>query len=179
MTKLTVICGPMFGGKTQEMIRRYRSLPKDQCIAIKPAMDVRYGKNITAHTGDAIEAVSLHNLQEIGAMAGGYQYVFIDEGQFFIDLAEKCRELLQMGKLVCISGLNATADQKPWNSMSEVIAMADEIVFKTDSLCELCNISHATHTVRRDGKTSSIKIGGSDLYMSVCRKCLSHRLHRI
>ena len=177
MAQLTVYCGPMFAGKTKALVAAYELAAPDQRVAIKPAIDVRYSDNrIVTHCGQSIPAHSLHNLQHLLEIVANKTCVFIDEGQFFMDLADQCRLLLQRGKNVWISGLMATAQQRPWPSMSEVLAIADTVVHITVPRCHLCNRSPASHTVLRGHRCTdpvSIQIGGCDLYLAVCGQCLS------
>lgn len=179
--RLTVWCGPMMAGKTQALVRTYRMMPEKDRIAVKPAIDTRYSAtDVVAHSGESIPAVALNNLQDIEKVTSGVSHVFIDEGQFFIDLAEKCHALLAMDKNVYVAGLSATAQQRPWQSMSEIMAMADDIVHIKVKNCQLCGQHPAPHTILRPTSSPqsgrfapTIKIGGGDLYMAVCRNCLS------
>lgn len=180
--RLTVYCGPMFAGKTLALVRAHNLVPPDDRIAIKPRMDTRYSADsIIAHSGESIPAIAMDNLQGIEKIVGRKTSVFIDEGQFFMDLAEKCNALLALGKDVYIAGLTATAQQRPWPSMSEVMAIADDIVHIKAAECQTCRLHTASHTFLRSdilttarGKSMpTIKIGGSDLYVAVCRNCLA------
>lgn len=175
--KLVVWCGPMMAGKTMALIDAYNAIPQCDRIAVKPRIDTRHViDRIVAHNGQYIEAITLDNLQEIKMKVAGINNIFIDEGQFFIDLADKTAELLTAGKNVYVSGLNATAQQRPWPSMSEIFAMADEI-YHMQTLCHECGKRMASHTVLRDVKSIKIhpviKIGGSATYKTVCRACLT------
>jgi thymidine kinase len=170
----------MFAGKTSELMRVYRAMGSVTSIAIKPAMDTRYSAHeIVSHADDRIPATPLHNLQNIEKIVGEWQTnVFIDEGQFFMDLAEKTGVLLSMGKSVWISGLNATARQRPWPSMSDVMAMADDIVYVRAAACHLCGRGPGCHTISHaleaaaSSSGTNICIGGDEMYAVVCRECL-------
>lgn len=182
--QMTVFVGPMMAGKTMALISAYMAAPADSRIAIKPAMDTRYSiTDIVSHKGHHIPAVPLHNLQTVVDVVGANDSVFIDEGQFFMDLGCKCQELLAMGKSVFVAGLAATARQVPWKSMSDALAIADKIVHIT-AVCQICHEAEAAHTMLREpapsqtGIIQEIKIGGGDIYASACRQCLQKKGHK-
>lgn len=167
----------MFAGKTGSLVGAYESAPADSRIAIKPKMDDRFARAlISTHSGKQIPAAETDNLQRVLQLVGNAQHVFIDEGQFFIDLADGCSALLSAGKTVYVSGLNATAQRRPWPSMSDVMAMADDIVHLKLSRCHRCKKNPGCHTVFRDSVVASnasmINIGGEKTYRTVCRQCL-------
>lgn len=139
-------------------------------------MDVRYSSdNIVSHSGLVCSAIPVNNLQNVLAVVGKSQYVLIDEGQFFMDLAQGCSVLTREGKTVLVAALAATADQKPWQAVSEVIAIADSIIHKCAARCSVCGIPDAPHTrtkvPMRAGET--IRIGGADTYEPVCKDCIN------
>ena len=184
---LTVFCGPMFAGKTQSLISNYLNIAETSRIAIKPSIDIRFPcDHIVSHDGASIPAISLHDLQHVESIAGdpAITDVFIDEGQFFIDLADKSASLMSLGKNVWVAGLNATADQRPWQSMSEIMAMADDIMHLKASKCHACIFRQGSHTIMHpwiltnSEATSSIKIGSGETYRTVCRHCLSLSIKR-
>jgi thymidine kinase len=167
----------MIVGKTMALIEDYRRMPINDRIAIKPTIDDRYSAtSIVSHSGESIPATSVNNLQNIEAIVGDIRNVYIDEGQFFMDLAEKCAALLLLGKSVRVAGLSATAHQRPWQSMSDVMSMADIIVHLVGPECQVCHRHPAAHTMFRSAAArvdpSVIRIGGGDVYVVVCRKCL-------
>lgn len=174
---IRLILGPMMAGKTNMLIRLFMTSPIDSRRAFKAKIDNRYSEgNIVSHDGLQIPATPLENLQNIEDLAKDVDYVYIDEGQFFMDLADKCTILANMGKNVYVSGLNATAQQRPWPSISEVIAVADEIIHISADKCQCCGISMGSHTRVKNRKEmthmATIKIGGPDCYETVCRSCL-------
>jgi thymidine kinase len=183
--RLTVICGPMFAGKTRMLIDIYGTKAEATRIAIKPTIDTRYAASrIVAHSGESIPAAALNNLQLVEQVAGRPECanVFIDEGQFFMDLAERTAALLALGKSVWIAGLNATAQQRPWPSMSDVMAMADDLVHVKTRLCHACGDAPGAHTIMHaappapaaagPAPATTIRIGGDDMYVAVCRACM-------
>jgi thymidine kinase len=172
----------MMAGKTLSLIRAYESADPRTRLAIKPSIDTRYSSAwIVSHNGIGIPAESLDNLQNVESLVGDRTAIFIDEGQFFMDLSERCASLLRAGKSVWVSGLNATAQQRPWASMSEILAMADDIVHLKVDRCQMCHKFPGSHTVTRASRldptmsTMTIKIGGGDEYLAVCRGCLDKR----
>lgn len=181
--KIKVFIGPMFSGKTSEVIKRYKK--KDQeTIAVKPLIDTRSPTGlITSHIGMSIPAYTvqfLRDLEKITTLKSG-QLLLIDEGQFFQDLTPTCVEFAKKGVKIYIAALNGTYDQKPWPSISAIIPHADRIVHLRTIKCQICFRCSAPFTKLRKHAIDSdaaddgprILIGAQETYEPVCRKCLN------
>ena len=180
--RLTIWYGPMMAGKTQSLIRAYNSAPEGSRIAIKSVIDDRYSAHsIVSHDGESIPAVSLIDLRDVETVCASANNVFIDEGQFFPGLADKCESLLALRKNVYVSGLSGDARQRPWMSMAEAVAVADEVHLMTAPECQMCHALPAPFTVLRSATAAAnrgitaplIAVGGAELYAVVCRDCLA------
>lgn len=185
MGKLTVIVGPMFAGKTTELIRiiqRYRVLNKNVFV-LNHASDTRYatvGGAIATHVGSTLAAHSVESLGEEGAYAPeGTDLVVIDEAQFFPDLVEGVASWLDSFPHldIVVAGLNGDARQRPFGHVLELIPLADEVIHLT-ALCLRCNDGTPAHfSVRKPDADSggTVQVGGADAYMAVCRAHLNPR----
>lgn len=193
---LSVCIGNMFAGKTQWLLDRFNENSSlggsgsnviRTAIAFKPRIDSRYSKSmIVSHRGAAIPAYTCASLGEcideavlgLGDKIGHVRAACIDEGQFFVDLVDGCLRLLDMGISVYVSALNATAQQKPWPAISDLLAHADSIKHIQAGRCSVCGYWCAPHTrVRPDlhdkeGRGVVVRVGGNDVYEAVCRDCL-------
>jgi len=175
-----IICGAMFSGKSEELIRRVRraEIAKLKVKVYKPKIDKRYSKNyIIAHSGAKVDAVNVNQaLDIILTCPADVQVVAIDEAQFFdIDLIEVCQRLADRGVRVIVAGLDQDFCGRPFGSIPYLLAIA-EYVDKLQAICVKCG-NPATRTQRFiDGKPASIndpivKIGAEELYEARCRKC--------
>ena len=179
---ITLCIGPMWSSKTEWIIDRasaFTAAGVAICV-LKPAMDDRYSsKRVVSHSGRSVDAIPLDNLQTVLEVVGESRIVFIDEGQFFMDLAQGCLKLSRAGKHVIVAALAATAEQAPWPSVSELVARADQIIHKVHPMCSICHDGPAPHTrVKLDrvgSKDGTIKIGGAETYETVCRVCLANK----
>lgn len=190
MGTLTVITGPMFAGKTTELIRviqRYRVLNK-RAVIFNHASDTRYaaaGGAIATHVGLTWAARSVYALGEIApAELVGVDLVVIDEAQFFPDLVATVRRWLAEWPHIDIvaSGLNGDAEQRPFGQVLDLIPLAEDVIHLT-ALCLRCNDGTPAHfSVRKPAPRTEesaahargiVHIGGADEYMAVCRAHLS------
>lgn len=176
---LEVITGPMFAGKSEELIRRVKTLSytKMKIIAFKPAIDDRYDKTaIASHDGAKYEAYAIKNAQSILELVKqDTQVVAIDEIQFFdMSIVKICEELADRGIRVIAAGLDLDFKGEPFGPMPELLARA-EFVTKLSAVCTVCGCA-ATRTQRLiDGKPADfndpiIKIGAKENYEARCRK---------
>lgn len=166
--KITLYCGPMFAGKTTKLISHYTT----KSLALKPSIDTRYSTSyITTHTGLSIPAVVIGNEAPSGEL---YVNVLIDEGQFVPDLRSLCLRYSDCGCDVYVAALSGTADQKEWPSVTSLIPVCDEIQFIRATKCFKCMGGEAPFTGLKGGvvKTDTILVGGSEIYVPVCRHCL-------
>lgn len=176
---LEVITGPMFAGKSEELIRRVKTLSytKMKIIAFKPAIDDRYDKTaIASHDGAKYEAYAIKNAQSILELVKeDAQVVAIDEIQFFdMSIVKICEELADRGIRVIAAGLDLDFKGEPFGPMPELLARA-EFVTKLSAVCTVCGCA-ATRTQRLiDGKPADfndpiIKVGAKENYEARCRK---------
>lgn len=176
---LEVIAGPMFAGKSEELIRRVKTLSytKMKIIAFKPAIDDRYDKTaIASHDGAKYEAYAIKNAQSILELVKqDTQVVAIDEIQFFdMSIVKICEELADRGIRVIAAGLDLDFKGEPFGPMPELLARA-EFVTKLSAVCTVCGCA-ATRTQRLiDGKPADfndpiIKVGAKENYEARCRK---------
>lgn len=176
---LEVITGPMFAGKSEELIRRVKTLSytKMKIIAFKPAIDDRYDKTaIASHDGAKYEAYAIKNAQSILELVKeDTQVVAIDEIQFFdMSIVKICEELADRGIRVIAAGLDLDFKGEPFGPMPDLLARA-EFVTKLSAVCTVCGCA-ATRTQRLiDGKPADfndpiIKVGAKENYEARCRK---------
>lgn len=174
------IVGPMFCGKTEELLRRVRraAVGRLKFIAVKPANDKRYAADsICTHSGGSIPAAivsrddsGLHALLELG-MAPEIRVVAIDELQFFpADIITVCQRLRFAGRRVIWSGLDMDSYGKPFGPVPHMLAIGH--VLKLTAVCHVCG-SDATHTFRKTAETEQVSVGGLDEYEARCFRCWS------
>lgn len=170
---IEVICGPMFSGKTEELLRRLRRAKiADIPLAIfKPEVDERYGQyRIVSHDANYFPSMPLHESRDILRFRGEARLVAIDEAQFFDNkLPQVTEELALAGVRVIVAGLDMDYQGKPFGSMPEIMAMA-EFITKLSAICVQCG-ALATHSFRKSQGTGQILLGEKDLYEPRCRYC--------
>jgi len=176
---IEVICGCMFSGKTEELIRRItRAKIARQKIAIfKPAMENRYhSKHVISHNANAIYSNPVDVASEIFQLAQEATVVGIDEAQFFgEDLIAVVVKLAQEGKRVIIAGLDMDYRGQPFGYMPQLMAVA-EYVTKTQAVCLNCG-NPASFSHRLNPSDEQILLGETDLYEALCRKCFNDVVH--
>lgn len=177
---IEVICGPMFAGKTEELIRRVRRMDfaKRNYIIFKPQIDDRYSiSEVVSHNKSRVQAISVNTSDEIEKMIlPEHEAVIIDEVQFFDnDVIEVCRRLANNGMRVICAGLDCDFRGNPFPIVAELLAMAEKIT-KLTAICVVCG-AEATKTqriinglpARYDDPT--ILVGEKESYEPRCRKC--------
>ncbi|ETN81029.1 thymidine kinase [Necator americanus] len=174
--KITCILGPMFSGKTTELLRMHdrQMIARKKCVLVKYAGDTRYDPELIAThtkvTGQGI-TVKAHKLADVEEQIFDptVQVVSIDEGQFFSDCAETCDQLACMGKVVYVAVLNGTFERKPFPQVSQLLPYADEIK-QVVAVCVGCG-SDASYSFRNTLDKKVEVIGGQDTYRALCRAC--------
>ncbi|MDQ7052973.1 MAG: thymidine kinase [candidate division KSB1 bacterium] len=170
---IEVICGSMFSGKTEELIRRLRraQIAKQEVAIFKPAIDNRYSEDhIVSHSEQKIPSISVQNAWQILEKSGDAQVVGIDEGQFFgMELLDVCNRLADEGKRVIVAGLDQDYRGKPFEPIPQLLAVAESIT-KTLAICVKCG-SPANRTQRITHDRSRVVVGAADVYEARCRKC--------
>ena len=171
--KIEVICGCMFSGKTEELIRRIRraQIAKLSVIVFKPFIDSRYSTNeIVSHNNIKIESYSLKSSIEIKNHSLDFDVIGIDEAQFFDkDILKVCQQLAFNGKRVLIAGLDKDYRGLPFGSMPQLMCEADYLD-KLRAICVKCSRS-ASYTKRISTEVDQVVIGELDKYEARCRKC--------
>lgn len=171
--KIELIIGPMFSGKTTELIRRVERLSygKKNIISINHQSDIRYNSsNITSHNGSSIDALSCLHLMPIISKFDDFDVIAIDEGQFFDDIVEFSEMMANQGKLVIVAALDGDFKQEPFGQIPQLIPHAEKID-KLTAVCIKCG-QDAPFTTRVSHCDNVIKVGGPEMYQSVCRSCL-------
>ena len=172
-----VICGSMFSGKTQELIRRLKRLrvAKKKFKVFKPAIDIRYKKNkIVSHNKDSINATVVNNIAEIQNLISDEEVIAIDEAQFFDEtLISLCNDLANKGKRIIICGLDMDYLGVPFGIMPSLMAISDSIT-KLHAICSDCGDT-ANYSYRKSIDQDRIVIGEKDEYKALCRVCFYNK----
>ncbi|WP_186753498.1 thymidine kinase [Echinicola salinicaeni] len=170
---IEVICGSMFSGKTEELIRRLnRALIAKQKVEIfKPAMDTRYhDTNVVSHNENEIRSTPVQFADDIMLLAGDCEVVGIDEAQFFDEnLTHVANKLALAGKRVILAGLDMDFEGKPFEPMPQLLAMA-EYVTKVHAICMKCG-DLASYSFRLSDAKQKVVLGEKESYEARCRKC--------
>lgn len=170
---IEVICGSMFSGKTEELIRRLKRvrIANLKVNIFKPRVDIRYDEtNIVSHDENAILSTPVENSRNILMLAKDVDVVGIDEAQFFDDqLPDVCDQLALKGIRVIVAGLDMDYSGKPFGQMPNLLAKADFIT-KLHAICVRCG-HIANYSYRKTTQDSQIVLGERNLYEPRCRKC--------
>jgi len=173
---IEVICGPMFCGKTEELIRRLRSaqIAKMKTAIFKPKIDNRYSNDhIVSHDQSKMKSFLIDDENEILDHVDGAEVVGIDEAQFFGDnLVNICRELAKGKKRVLVAGLDKDYMARPFGPMPDIMCSADYLD-KLRAICVSCG-EPASFTQRISSDDGQVVIGETDKYEARCRKCYHH-----
>lgn len=172
---IEVICGSMFSGKTEELIRRLKRVRiAEQSVEIyKPARDTRYSVNeVVSHDARSIPSIAIQHPSEILQVASTIDVIGIDEAQFFDDtLVGVCEALALRGHRVIIAGLDMDFRGRPFGPMPGLLAVA-EYVTKLHAICNHCG-NLATHTYRLTTDAETVVLGEKDIYEARCRHCFN------
>lgn len=170
---IEVICGSMFSGKTEELIRRVRraQIAKMNTVIFKPRMDNRYSpEHIVSHNQMKMNSQIVETADEILTKSQKAEVVAIDEAQFFDnDIVEICKILAKQKKRVIIAGLDTDYRGAPFGPMPELMCEAD-YVDKLRAICVVCG-NPATYTQRTSKDRQRVVIGETDIYEARCRDC--------
>ncbi len=181
---LTVICGSMFAGKSEELIRLARRAlyAKKKVQVFKPALDDRYHESmVVTHMGVKHEAIAVRNVADLGAKVHpDTEVVLIEEAQFFdASLANLAQRLADEGRDVICAGLDQDFRREPFGPMPTLMCLADQVI-KLRAICMSCG-APASHTYRViNGKPAHwddpiILIGATESYEARCRRCFKLR----
>lgn len=170
---IEVICGSMFSGKTEELIRRLkRARIANQRVKIfKPSIDVRYHpEHIVSHDENMIHSTPVDNSGRILELADDVDVVGIDEAQFFDDgIGEVCNQLALRGIRVIVAGLDMDYTGKPFGQIPSLLAIADYIT-KLHAICMVCG-NIANYSYRKTAEDSQVVLGEKNIYEPRCRTC--------
>jgi len=170
---IEVVCGSMFSGKTEELIRRLNraKIAKQKVEIFKPAIDVRYDEeDVVSHDENKVSSIPVQNASQILFYAEDFEVVGIDEAQFFgNELVEVCDELASKGKRVIVAGLDMDYLGKPFGPIPLLMATA-EYVTKVHAICMRCgNLASYSHRTIKNDKL--VVLGETESYEPLCRKC--------
>lgn len=171
--RIEVICGSMFSGKTEELIRRIKRaiLAKQRVEIFKPAMDTRYSsEDVVSHEGNSIASTPIDSSTSILLMAQGYDVIGIDEAQFFDrHIVDVCNSLANQGIRVIVAGLDLDFKGEPFGPMPALLAIADE-VSKVHAICMRCGaLAYISHRLVDVDK--QVLLGEKTEYEPLCREC--------
>ena len=170
---IEVICGPMFSGKTEELIRRLirAQIAKQNVTIFKPTLDDRYSEDyIVSHNKRKIKSLTIKNAKEIEKYSNQSDVVGIDEAQFFdLSLIEICKKLARKGKRIVVAGLEKDFQALPFGPMPQLLVDA-EYVMKVNAICMQCG-DPANFSQRISSEKKQVVIGEIDKYEARCRKC--------
>ena len=180
--KLEVVCGPMFSGKSEELMRRLRraKIARQNSIIFKPKIDTRYiASNIVSHDGNSLDAFPIEEVNDILEMAtyNLATVIGIDEAQFFTQsVINVICTLIEQGKRVVVAGLDLDYRGVPFGPMPTLLAIADNVT-KLQAICNICGgDAHFTQRIVNSKPAPFddeliIKIGGQESYQARCRAC--------
>jgi len=171
---IEVVVGPMFSGKSEELIRRLRraEIARQRVQIFKPAIDERYAVNeIISHSGLGISSDNVSNSSEIiDKVQPRTEVIGIDEAQFLGEgIVEVCTKLANLGKRVIVAGLDTDYRGRPFEPMPRLLAVAEEIT-KLLAICVRCG-NPAVHTQRLVESEELVVVGGGGMYEARCRRC--------
>lgn len=176
--RVEVICGSMFSGKTEELIRRLRraQFAHQKVEIFKPSLDVRYSENdVVSHEGKSIMSTPVDSSASILLMGLESDVVGIDEAQFFDEhIVEVCNELASHGIRVIVAGLDLDFKGNPFGPMPNLCAIADDVT-KVHAICVRCGaLAYVSHrTVAGD---KQVMLGEKSEYEPLCRECYRRAL---
>lgn len=172
---IEVVCGSMFSGKTEELLRRIKraTFANQQVELFKPAIDIRYDEeDVVSHDANSMQSTPVHNSAEILLYVNmdTVQVVGIDEVQFFDDgIVDVCNKLANNGIRVIVAGLDMDYSGKPFGCMPQLLAVA-EYVTKTHAICVKCgDLAQFSH--RLVASDRQVLLGEKDSYEPLCRHC--------
>lgn len=176
--RIEVICGSMFSGKTEELIRRLRRarIARQNVEIYKPALDTRYSEaDVVSHDATSIASTPVDAAASILLLAAEADVVGIDEAQFFDQgLVEVCTALANQGKRVIIAGLDMDFQGQPFGPMPALCAVAEDVT-KVHAICVKCgDLAYVSHRIVADERR--VLLGEKDEYEPLCRACYNEAM---
>ena len=173
--RIEVIVGPMFSGKSEELIRRLKRarIAKQRVACFKPDIDLRYHRtSIASHSSQTHEAVTIASVERLrealAPQLAEIEVIGIDEAQFLDDsIIPLAVELIHLGKRVLIAGLDTTFTAEPFGPIPNLMAISDEVT-KLSAVCMVCG-APAVHTQRLGQSQELVVVGAAGLYEARCR----------
>ncbi len=170
---IEVICGSMFSGKTEELIRRLRRarFARQRVEIYKPSFDNRFSQaEVTSHDENSLTSTPVHAASQILLLTREPDVVGIDEAQFFdLELVSVCEQLAARGTRVIVAGLDQDYTGQPFEPLPQLMAVA-EYVTKLHAVCVVCG-SPANHSQRIAAGSSRLLLGAEEAYEPRCRHC--------
>ena len=171
--RIEVVCGSMFSGKTEELIRRMKraKFARQNVEIFKPSMDIRYSEvNVVSHDQNEIMSTPVDSSASILLLSADIDVVGIDEAQFLDDgLVEVCNELANRGVRVIVAGLDMDFKGRPFGPMPALCAIADDVT-KVHAICVKCGaLAYVSHRLVDDDK--KVLLGETMEYETLCREC--------
>jgi thymidine kinase len=178
---IEVVCGSMFSGKTEELIRRMRRAvyAKQKVEIFKPEIDIRYDvEKVVSHNENSISSTPVQSASQILLLANDVEVVGIDEAQFFdSELIPVCNELAARGIRVIVAGLDMDYLGKPFGPIPALLATA-EYVTKVHAVCLGCG-GLALHSHRMIHNDKLVLLGEKDSYEPLCRQCYNKKMNQL
>ena len=170
---IEVVCGSMFSGKTEELIRRLKRarIARQHVEIFKPSIDLRFAVDeVVSHDENVLSSTAVNTATQILLLADDADVVGIDEAQFFdLELVDVCQTLARQGKRVIVAGLDQDYLGKPFEPVPQLMAVA-EYVTKLHAVCVVCG-SPANHSQRLTSGDDRVMIGARETYEPRCRAC--------
>lgn len=172
---IEVVCGSMFSGKTEELIRRLKraKIAKQRVEIFKPCIDTRYSEtDVVSHDHTSIQSTPVESSQNILLLANDVDVIGIDEAQFFDNgLVEVCNKLANSGYRVIVAGLDMDFRGVPFGPMPALMTVADDVT-KVHAICVRCG-SPAYVSHRLVAGEKQVLLGETDKYEPICRQCFN------
>jgi len=175
--RIEVIAGPMFSGKSEELIRRLKraQIGRRRVICFKPSIDIRYQRNaIASHSDQTYEAQTIASVEQLRAelfpQLDQVEVIGLDEAQWLDEaIVPLTQELVNLGKRIVIAGLDQTFAGEPFGSIPALMAIADEVT-KLSAVCMVCG-APAIHSQRLGASQELVVVGAAGVYEARCRTC--------
>ena len=171
--RIEVVCGSMFSGKTEELLRRLRraNFAKQKIEIFKPAIDVRYSQEaVVSHDKNSIHSTPVEHSSNIMLLSSDVEVVGIDEAQFFdMGLVNVCQQLADQGVRVIVAGLDMDFKRVPFGPIPALCAIADDVT-KVHAICVRCG-SLANYSHRIVAGEKQVMLGEMEEYIPLCRVC--------
>ncbi len=176
--RIEVVCGSMFSGKTEELIRRLKraKFAKQRVEIFKPSIDVRYSEqDVVSHDQNSIPSTPIDSSSSILLLAGDNEVIGIDEAQFLDEgLIRVCNELANRGVRVIVAGLDMDFKGVPFGPMPGLCAIADEVT-KVHAICVKCGaLAYVSHRLVKNDRR--VLLGETQEYEPLCRECYQRAL---